>query len=348
MLYDPLNKSPLKWNFDTLTPLSAYLAQTDALELAGNPVNVFMECSHGQLEGWICEPLEGVVLGTCSSSGITQLHKNRFHCDVPMMIFVLLLEGSSNIGFEQNPTRGIQMEKNMFSWGDWNGVEGVTEIPAQEQYRHISFSMSGEAVRRHFGSQTGEGIMKQLRQNLSDAGEQVTHISGLASPEIILAGQRLFKLPRITHLDTLQLKSASIEFVTKMMLNILECKARPTGVFAHQDIESIKELKSILESDVSRSGNIAELCSSIGMSRSKASAVFKHQYNTTIGQYQHSCRMIFAYDKLVSRQLNVSECAYELGYTNIGHFIAAFRRHYRNTPGQIYAVGKVASDNQKS
>lgn len=344
MLYDPLKEDALTFDFHGLDPISAYLAQTDTVELADKPATVFMEFDQGQIDGWIFEPLEGIVLGTCGSKSIVKPHKKRFDCDVPAMIFVLLLDGTCSLNFDQKPDNSLLMEKNMFSWGDWSDAQGITEIPAQEQYCHVSFSIRVDSFRKHFGNHTGERILSQLRQSLSHAGKDVTHISGLASPETIVAGRRLFNVPRSSHLDVLELKAASVEFVTKMMLNILDFKAPPTASFSHQDIAAIKVLKDRLESDISHSGNILELCSSIGMSRSKASTIFKHQYNTTIGKYQHTCRMAYAHKMLISRQRNVTECAYELGYTNIGHFIAAFRKYYGVTPGQVLSLGKVSSE----
>ena len=344
-MYDPIEQESVRWNFNKPEPFSEYLVQQKKVDLAGYPAKLSIDYDQEQLKGWMCEPLEGVSLAVCNSQ-ITSRHKKKFHCDVPMIIFMLLLEGRIRHSFEQ-PGVGFQLDKNMFSCGDYSGLSGVTEMPVQKVYRHVSFSVKKEMFSRHFGVRTGEKILKKLLDNLNRPGRHQSHVSGLASPDIIMAGQRLFDLPHTALFDVLELKSASIEFITKLMLSVLGCRASSATTFSHQDIEAVKRLKTRLEKDIFNSGNIVELCASIGMSRSKASTVFKHLYNTTIGKYQRTCRMVYAYHMLFSRKRNVSECAYELGYTNIGHFISAFKKQYQKTPGEVFSNGIVTGDSQR-
>ena len=343
-MYDPVEQQSVRWNFNKPEPFSEYLVQQKKVDLAGYPVKLSIDYDQEQLKGWMCEPLEGVTLAVCDSQ-ITSLHKKQFHCDVPIIIFILLLKGRIRHSFDQSGT-GFQMEKNMFSCVDYSGLNGVVEMPVQKTYRHVSFSVKKEMFSRHFGVRAGKKILKKLLDKLNRSGPNHPHVSGLASPDIIMAGQRLFDLPGTALLDVLELKSASIEFITKLMLSVLDCRAFPATTFSHQDIKAVKRLKTRLEKDIFNSGNIVDLCASIGMSRSKASTVFKHLYSTTIGKYQRTCRMVYAYHMLFSRKRNVSECAYELGYTNIGHFISAFKKQYQKTPGDVFANGIVTGDNQ--
>lgn len=337
------DQQSILWDFNNLRPFSGYLARQEEHDLAGHPVKIEMDYDQEQLIGWMCEPLEGVSLATCDAE-ITSPHKKTFYCDVPRFIFVLILAGRIRYSFEEKPDDGLQIEKNMFFWGDYSGLSGTAEMPVQKSYRHISFSLQPDMFARHFGAETGERILSQLRANLDNPAQSRSVIAALARPDVIMAGQRLFEKPVNSHMDVLELKSAAIDFITRLISLALDCSSPGKVSFSYQDIEAVKTLKARLEKEIFSSGNIVELCASIGMSRSKASQIFKHLYNTPIGQYQQTCRMVYAYQMLSSRQRNVSECAYELGYSNVGHFIALFRKQFERTPGEVFAAGVPCGD----
>jgi len=342
MLYDPLKEESVDWDFTCSKAMSDYGTQVDEMDISGQPVKLKMEITHGLLEGWLFEPLEGVVLGVGAANEIHTLHKTSFNCDNPGLVFTLLLNGMFDMHFEHGER--YSLDKNMFIWGDWSGLRGSFAMSPQENYSHVSISMKEDAFSRNFGKVSGGKILAQLRQNLSESGQKGASIFGTASPELITAAHHLQDAPRETCSDILKLKSIAIEFVTKMILDVLGCRAEPAGAFSHQDIEAIRLLKRRLENDVISRENILEMCAGIGMSRTKANMVFKYQYNTTMGKYQNTCRMIYAYKLLSRRKMNVSECAYELGYTNIGHFISAFKKQYKTTPGRVYSTGMAPGD----
>ena len=182
-----------------------------------------------------------------------------------------------------------------------------------------------------------------LRTSLAQARGGSTSIAGLATPDLLTAGRRFLNAPMDLPLGALELKAAALDFFSKMMRNVFEYRETSVVTICERDYEAILKLKSQLESDICASVNVQELCAAIGMSQSKASLLFKQLYNTTMGKYQHRCRMAHAHMMLTSKRRNVSECAYELGYTNIGHFIAAFRKHYGVTPGEVLGGGRVAA-----
>ena len=342
MLYDPWGKDVLIMNFEELEPFSFYVAQMESLPLDDMPANVTMQFGQEHLRTWMFEPLKGVVLGTCGPQEVSWGIERQFSCDMPVLIFVLILEGSCHVCFDQKHKIDLHLEKNMFFWGDWSSVQVVSQLPKQTQYCHVSFFVKKEDFQQNFGIRTGEKIFTQLQHSLAAEGKDVSHISGVASPELITTGRRLLGLSWDSHLDILELKAISVAFVSKMMRHILGSRRVRHATYSHQDIETIKSLKRRLETDFLTQVNVLKLCADIGMCRSKASTIFKHLYSTTIGKYHHACKLAYAYDMLASKQRNVSECAYELGYTNIGHFINAFRNHYSFTPGEILSLGKVS------
>lgn len=72
------------------------------------------------------------------------------------------------------------------------------------------------------------------------------------------------------------------------------------------------------------------------MSESKANRAFKQLFNVTIAGFLHNCRLQYAHAMLSERKRNVSECAFEIGYASISHFITAYRKQYGQTPGNVF------------
>ena len=87
----------------------------------------------------------------------------------------------------------------------------------------------------------------------------------------------------------------------------------------------------ILE-DLSLPKTIDVLVQSSGMSATKLRALFKEVYGMSIYQFFQENRMEKARQLLKERKRNVSEIAYELGYTHLGHFSDAFKKRYNCLP----------------
>jgi AraC-like DNA-binding protein len=62
-----------------------------------------------------------------------------------------------------------------------------------------------------------------------------------------------------------------------------------------------------------------------------------------VGRYRLNCRLEYAHDLLISGTVNVSECAWGIGYNNISHFVSVFKKRFVITPGSLLAHRKNAS-----
>lgn len=341
MLYDTARNYPERaMDFMDPKPISEYISQIKHWNIDEYPADITFSFGREHINAWMFEPLDGLVFGTCGPKGIDEDIIRKVNCDAPMLIFILLLDGHCSIKFEKKG-KALTIEKNMFAWCDWSGAQSISTLPRQESYCHVSFSITLEAFFTHFGKANGADLLAMLRNSQLHAEKNTAYVSGVASPELITAGRRFLNAPKGSALGALELKASALDFFSKMMRNVVEYKEARAIAICERDYEAIQRLKTQLESDITASVNVQKVCSTIGMSQSKASLLFKQLYNTTMGRYQHQCRMAHAHKMLSSRKLNVSECAYELGYSNIGHFIAAFRKHYGITPGEALAEGQM-------
>ncbi len=80
---------------------------------------------------------------------------------------------------------------------------------------------------------------------------------------------------------------------------------------------------------------VQDLASLSGRSISTFNREFKSLFGTTPKQWLIEQRMAHAYSLLSEKRLAVTEAAVEVGYSNVSHFIEAFKRKYGKTPHQI-------------
>ena len=94
----------------------------------------------------------------------------------------------------------------------------------------------------------------------------------------------------------------------------------------------IKLAKNELIERMTQPPSIAELALEIGISEYKLKSGFKEMYGNTVGGFILDYKMNSAKALLDSRNYQVSEVAYALGYGNPSHFITAFKKKYQITP----------------
>lgn len=99
------------------------------------------------------------------------------------------------------------------------------------------------------------------------------------------------------------------------------------------DVESIRAAGDILINEMQTPPTIAALARRVGTNEFKLKKGFRQVFNTTIFQFLQHHRMAAAREMIVNRNANVSQAADFVGYVNIGHFIACYKKAYGTTPG---------------
>jgi len=79
---------------------------------------------------------------------------------------------------------------------------------------------------------------------------------------------------------------------------------------------------------------IAQLCQSLGMSRSQLYRKFAALTNTTVHNYIRRLRLLKAHELLKSTKLNVSEIAYDTGFKNTSHFSRVYSEEFGIAPSK--------------
>ena len=104
---------------------------------------------------------------------------------------------------------------------------------------------------------------------------------------------------------------------------------------SESDLESIHAARQILLEDIQNPPTIATLARLCGINEFKLKKGFKQTFNTTIFAYLKKYRMKKAWQMFREQDTSVTEVASMVGYTNISHFSAAFRKQFNINPGAL-------------
>lgn len=102
-----------------------------------------------------------------------------------------------------------------------------------------------------------------------------------------------------------------------------------------QLLRQLQQVKEYIISNLSLPKTIDELTSFSGMGATKLRTSFKEVYGMSIYSFFQEHRMEKAREMLVEEGKSVSEVAYSLGYSHLGHFTATFKQKYNCLPREL-------------
>lgn len=97
----------------------------------------------------------------------------------------------------------------------------------------------------------------------------------------------------------------------------------------------IIQIKNLILKDLSKPIKMEELVLFAGMSETYIRMYFKDVFGMSINNFFQFYRIEYAKELLTTTEASVSEVAYKLGYSHLGHFIKMFKRQYGVTPKKI-------------
>lgn len=153
------------------------------------------------------------------------------------------------------------------------------------------------------------------------------------SPSLLVALNQTFTAPVSGPVAKVYHQSKVLEILA-LFFNRQEGKDTEACPFLEdeENVEKIREAKSILLERMAEPPTIPELALEVGLNEYRLKEGFKNIYGTTVFKYLNDYRLESARQLLESGKVKVNEAAYHIGYTNPSHFIAAFRKKYGVTP----------------
>ncbi len=98
------------------------------------------------------------------------------------------------------------------------------------------------------------------------------------------------------------------------------------------NVEKVRDAKEFLLRDLQNSPTIKELAKLVGLNEHNLKTGFKEIYGKTIHAFLKDYKMSKSRELIVKREFQIAEIADQLGYTNVSHFIDAFKKKFGVTP----------------
>jgi len=136
--------------------------------------------------------------------------------------------------------------------------------------------------------------------------------------------KKMFLLSKTIELLVLQAKSFALALNTK-----------DTFVKNEYDKQRITFVKEVLSKNIQRPPTLSELATIAGINEYKLKKGFKEMFGNTVFGYLSDLRLYHARDELVKKEKRVTEIAYELGYSSVQHFSAAFKKKFEISPRNV-------------
>jgi len=101
-----------------------------------------------------------------------------------------------------------------------------------------------------------------------------------------------------------------------------------------RNVDAVRQSRQIIIDRMSEPPTIKELSLEVGLNEYQLKAGFKNIYGNSINAYLQEHRLNKALKLMTDDGYKVQEAANEIGYSNVSHFIAAFKKKHGVTPKQ--------------
>ncbi len=190
-------------------------------------------------------------------------------------------------------------------------------------------------------------LPKELKKFFEGTQRHFLMASQMTGPTCMAATQ-IINSPYTGKAGQLFYESKALELLSLRLTALKEkSDTGSTHMLKKADIESIHAVRNLLIQNLQNPPSLVKLARDAGINEYKLKIGFKKVFDSTVFGFVQNCRMEKALALLQQGELNVSDVAWETGYTNVSHFIRAFRKKYSVNPGVFLKGVKVCTDTRK-
>jgi len=138
-------------------------------------------------------------------------------------------------------------------------------------------------------------------------------------------------------LKNIYMEAKILELLAVYLNEIIEDNGKTSVVISlsREDIEALNYAREILDKTFVEPMTLFQLSRKVYLNEYKLKTGFKQYFGQTIYSYILNKRMEMAKVLIEQKRFKVKDIAGLVGYSNTSHFIAAFRRKYGATPGEL-------------
>lgn len=245
--------------------------------------------------------------------------------------FYFCIEGNAVFEFGPHYQREIQARRNYFFFNPEQ--ELPFRLRLAPQTRMVLMNITLESLHELFTHEPlpflkPENIKQKYYDERDIPSNLLVELNQLFTIQLSTNANRLFYQGKILELLALYFSERKPDTENCPFLN-------------NEDmVRKIKNAKEHLLKNDDNPPTIKELAKVAGLNEYQLKAGFKEIYGNTVFGYLLDHKMDHARVLLDSQKFQVAQVAYQIGYTNPSHFIAAFKKKFGVTPKK-YLMAKV-------
>ena len=255
-------------------------------------------------------------LSTDATSIPDTVNRNIIH-------FYFCLEGSAIFAFGPHYSRQIEKQHNYFFYNP--DTDLPFELKLAPNTRFVSLSISLESLHKLF-SQDALPFLKpeNVRTKFYDEREIHSHLyvvlNQLFTISLSANAQKLYYHGKVLELLGLYFSEKKTDTESCPFLNDQET------------VRKIKHAKEYILKHMETPPSLKELAKIAGLNEYQLKVGFKEIYGNTVFGYLVNHKLDHSRVLLDTARYQVNEVAYQIGYNNPSHFIAAFKKKFGITP----------------
>ncbi|HMP99074.1 MAG TPA: AraC family transcriptional regulator [Cyclobacteriaceae bacterium] len=254
----------------------------------------------------------------------SQINKKLIH-------FYFCIEGSARFEFSPHYSREIQKAKNYFFYNPEQDLNFTLAIVPKTKMVLLQISL--EKLHLLF---THESLPFLKDESANRAFYDEREIPG----GLILVLNQLFNIQLSENALHLFYQGKVYEILSLYFSERKPDTASCPFLNDEETVRKIKNVKDFILQHMDNTPGLKELARIHGLNEFQLKVGFKEIYGNTVFGYLIDHKIEHARILLDSGKFKVNEVAYQIGYTNPSHFIAAFRKKFGITPKK-YLMQKV-------
>jgi len=173
-----------------------------------------------------------------------------------------------------------------------------------------------------------------LAIDLSDKKRELFLRIRKISKTVMVSINEVISLIKAESANKLLLSAKICELITYVCTDMASDSENRKSVLQPEDVNKILNAANILTGDIAKPPSVKQLSHRVALNEFKLKSGFKEVFSTTIYGYIRQERMEKAKKMLCEGSFSVSEVAWDIGYTNVSHFISLFHKTYGVNPGK--------------
>ena len=230
----------------------------------------------------------------------------------------------------RNNVRGVGGQSNIIYYQDQTGV--TTDAPNSHR-QSVSIILEPEVFLSMFHDGFGNTTTDLCRIGERSAGTPLLHFQGLTT-QMYTALNQVFNTPLNGPTRKLYLEGKALELIALRVNTLLDLSAKPkeTYRFSTADMGRINDAAELLAINMLTPPTLSTLSRTVGLSHTKLNRGFRKAFGTTVFGYLRRVRLQRAKRFLESRQMNVTEASFAVGYNSLSSFSKAFQGQFGIPP----------------